>query len=155
MILAAVGFGLAEIVAGVLPSYVAFAVWTPVIGIASLTMITSANATFQMSVAPEMRGRVMALYMAIFAGGTPIGAPLVGAVADAFGPRWAIVVGAAFTALPPAQEWAELLLGIPAIAATYLFVLWRYAFTPADRALFGGVPGAEEATLPNLGAPVR
>ena len=66
-----------------------------------------------------------------------------------------IVVGAAFTALPPAQEWAELLLGIPAIAATYMFILWRYAFTPADRALFGSVPRSEDATLPNLGAPIR
>ena len=67
----------------------------------------------------------------------------------------AIVVGAAFTALPPAQEWAELLIGIPAIAATYRFVLWRSACTPADRALFGGVPRAQEATLPNLGATIR
>ena len=42
-----------------------------------------------------MRGRVMALYMAIFMGGTPLGAPIVGWVADAFGPRWALGVGAA------------------------------------------------------------
>jgi MFS family permease len=41
-----------------------------------------------------MRGRVMALYMAIFVGGTPLGAPLVGWVADAFGPRWALGVAA-------------------------------------------------------------
>lgn len=66
------------------------------------------------------------------------------------------LVGGAFTALPPRLEWAELLLGVPAIAATYAFVLWRYAFTPADRALFGAAPrGGEEATLPKLGAPVR
>lgn len=58
VILAAVAFGLTEIVAGLLPSYLLFAIWTPVLGVFSLTMITSANATFQMRVAPEMRGRV-------------------------------------------------------------------------------------------------
>ena len=69
------------------------------IGIASLTMITSANATFQMSVAPEMRGRVMALYMMIFMGGTPIGAPIVGWVGETFGARWTLVGGGVATIL--------------------------------------------------------
>jgi O-antigen/teichoic acid export membrane protein len=72
---------------------------------------------------------------------------------------WAAIaaagVGGAFTALPPRFEWAELTIGVPAIAATYLFVLWRTAFEPADRALFGRMPTAEEATLPNLGALTR
>jgi O-antigen/teichoic acid export membrane protein len=77
--------------------------------------------------------------------------------------RWPLVwaalaataVGAAFTALPHRFEWAELLIGEPAIAATYLVILWRYAFGPADRALFGSVPKTEDATLPNVGSPVR
>jgi MFS family permease len=99
VILAALVFGVAEIVAGLLPSYLAFAVWTPVIGIASLTMITSANATFQMSVAPEMRGRVMALYMMIFMGGTPIGSPIVGWVGETFGARWTLIGGGVATIL--------------------------------------------------------
>lgn len=67
----------------------------------------------------------------------------------------AIVVGGAFTLLPHHFEWLELIGGEPAIAATYLFVLWRWAFGPADRALFGKMPSAEEATLPNVGSPVR
>ncbi len=71
MILAALGFGLAEVVAGLLPSYLTFALWTPVIGLTALTMITAANTTIQLSVAPALRGRVMALYMMIFMGGTP------------------------------------------------------------------------------------
>ena len=58
-------------------------------------MMNTANAYVQTTTAPSMRGRVMALYLAIFMGGTPIGAPLIGAVADAAGPRWAIAVGAA------------------------------------------------------------
>jgi len=80
-----------------MPSYVTFAVWTPVIGIASLTMITSANASFQMSVAPMMRGRVMALYMMVFMGGTPIGSPIVGWVGETFGARWTLIGGGAAT----------------------------------------------------------
>jgi len=99
VILAAVTFGLSEVVAGLMPSYVAFAVWTPVIGLFSLTMITAANATFQMSVAPAMRGRVMALYMMVFMGGTPIGAPIVGWVGQEFGARWTLVGGGAVTIL--------------------------------------------------------
>ncbi|MFS0772664.1 lipopolysaccharide biosynthesis protein [Sphingomonas sp. 1P08PE] len=67
----------------------------------------------------------------------------------------AIVVGGAFTALPKRYEWAELLIGEPAIAATYLFILWRWAFGAADRALFGSVPKTQDATLPNVGSPVR
>jgi len=97
VIMAALTFGVAEIVAGLLPSYALFAIWTPVIGIASLTMITSANATFQMSVAPAMRGRVMALYMMVFMGGTPIGSPIVGWVGQTFGARWTLLGGGAAT----------------------------------------------------------
>jgi MFS family permease len=46
-----------------------------------------------------MRGRVMALYILVFMGGTPVGAPLIGALAEAFGPRSSIVAGGAVTAL--------------------------------------------------------
>ncbi|GAA0338625.1 hypothetical protein GCM10009087_56360 [Sphingomonas oligophenolica] len=60
----------------------------------------------------------------------------------------AIMVGTAFTALPKRFEWAELLIGIPAICASYLFVLFRWAFGPEDRALFTKLPKIEEATLP-------
>ena len=93
VILAAFAFGVAEIAAGLMPSYLTFALWTPVLGLASLTMITSANATFQMSVAPAMRGRVMALYMMVFMGGTPIGAPIIGWVGEMFGARWTLIGG--------------------------------------------------------------
>lgn len=72
---------------------------------------------------------------------------------------WAItaasVVGGVFTMLPHRLEWLELAGGEPAIAATYLFVLWKWAFGPADRALFGKMPKTDEATLPHVGSPVR
>jgi O-antigen/teichoic acid export membrane protein len=67
----------------------------------------------------------------------------------------AIVVGAGFTALPKRLEWVELAVGEPAIAATYLFILWKWAFGPADRALFAKTPEPSEATLPRSGSPVR
>jgi len=58
-------------------------------------MMTSANGYVQTTTDPVMRGRVMALYMAIFMGGTPIGAPFVGWVANVAGPRWSLSVAAA------------------------------------------------------------
>lgn len=54
----------------------------------------------------------------------------------------AIAVGSVFTALPQRLEWAELVFGLPAIAASYLFVIWRLAFGPEDRALFARMPKA-------------
>ncbi|MCU1478004.1 MAG: putative permease [Subtercola sp.] len=88
-------FGLACLLAAIAPSYIVFALALVLLGFASQTLMTNANGTVQMTTAPEFRGRVMALYMAIFLGGTPIGAPIVGWVADSFGPRWAIGLGAA------------------------------------------------------------
>ncbi len=107
LVIASAGFGLACTAAALAPTYWSFAVVLVFVGLASLTFMTTANALVQTTTKPAMRGRVMALYMAIFAGGTPIGAPIVGAVADAWGPRWAIVVGAAsgFVALAIALVW--------------------------------------------------
>jgi MFS family permease len=65
------------------------------VGLFALTMLTSANGYVQTTTDAVMRGRVMALYMAIFMGGTPIGAPLVGWVANVAGPRWSLAVAAA------------------------------------------------------------
>ena len=86
-------------VAGLAPSYVVFALLCPLLGLSALTMITSANAHLQLSTAPEMRGRVMALYMMIFIGGTPLGAPFIGWVGEAYGARWTLVVGGLLTML--------------------------------------------------------
>src|SRR3954471_19798028 len=90
---AAFAFGVFATIAALMPTYELFAVALIPVGLSSLTLMTSANATVQLSVAPEMRGRVMALYMAIFMGGTPVGAPIIGWVGGAFGPRWTILVG--------------------------------------------------------------
>ncbi len=80
------------------PSYWVYTALLVPTGLTSLTVMTAANTTVQLTTAPEMRGRVMSLYMAIFTGGTPLGAPLIGWVGDAWGPRWTLLVGAIATA---------------------------------------------------------
>jgi MFS family permease len=65
------------------------------IGLSAQTFTTTSLSTAQLSTDPAMRGRVIAILLAIALGGTPLGAPIVGWVADRFGPRWAMGVGAA------------------------------------------------------------
>jgi MFS family permease len=92
---AAAVFGAGLALAAVMPSYWLFGLTLVVIGVAAQTFTTTANSTLQLSTEPAMRGRVMAIFLAIALGGTPIGAPIVGWVADTFGPRWAVGIGAA------------------------------------------------------------
>jgi len=87
-------FGIGCTFAAVAPSFWLFGASLTMIGIASLTFLQGSSALMQLSSDPIMRGRVMAIRMAIAMGGTPIGAPIVGWIADHFGPRWAIGVGA-------------------------------------------------------------
>ena len=93
----AIAFGGSEVLAGVMPTYWTFAVVLPLCGLTALVMIATANAFVQMSVHAEMRGRVMALYMCIFMGGTPLGAPILGWVAETWGARWTLIGGGALT----------------------------------------------------------
>ncbi len=90
----AFAFGVADGIMALMPTYPTFAVACIPVGLASLTMMTAANATIQTTTDPSMRGRVMALYMIVFLGATPIGSPLVGWIGETYGPRWAIGVGA-------------------------------------------------------------
>ncbi|HKU30272.1 MAG TPA: MFS transporter [Arthrobacter sp.] len=92
---AAGGFGIASGLAALAPNYTVFAITLVPCGLFALTMITSANGYVQSTTDPAVRGRVMALYMAIFMGGTPIGAPFVGWVSNVAGPRWSVGVAAA------------------------------------------------------------
>jgi MFS family permease len=92
--LASATFGVSALAAALAPSYWVFAGTLVLIGFSGQILMTTANGTVQTTTDPMMRGRVMALYMAIFMGGTPIGAPLVGAIANTLGPRWALGVAA-------------------------------------------------------------
>jgi len=87
------GFGCA--LAAIMPNYWLFGLALIVIGVSAQTFTTTVNSMVQMSTEPAMRGRVVAILLAIALGGTPIGAPIVGWVADAWGPRWALGIAAA------------------------------------------------------------
>jgi MFS family permease len=93
LILGAFTFGVAETAAAVMPSYWSFALSLMLVGATILTFTTTCNATIQLGVEGPMRGRVMSLYLMVFLGSTPIGAPIVGAICEQWGPRWGLVVG--------------------------------------------------------------
>jgi MFS family permease len=94
LLAAAVAFSLTELLAGVMPSFGLTALALVPAGFAMITMAQAANATLQLGVEPTMRGRVMGLYVLCFMGGTPVGAPVVGWVAEVLGPRWGMLGGA-------------------------------------------------------------
>jgi MFS family permease len=87
------GFGCA--LAAIMPNRLLFGLALLSIGVSAQIFTISTNSLVQLSTEPVMRGRVMAILLAVALGGTPIGAPIVGWVADRFGPRWALGVGAA------------------------------------------------------------
>jgi MFS family permease len=87
-------FGIGCTLAAIAPDYWLFAAALVVIGVAALTLTNTTNSLMQLTTEPAMRGRVMALRVGIALGGTPIGAPIVGWVANHCGPRWALGVGA-------------------------------------------------------------
>ena len=87
------GFGCG--LSAIMPNYWLFGLALVLIGVSAQTFTTTVNSMVQLSTEPAMRGRVVAILLAIALGGTPIGAPIVGWVADAWGPRWALGIGAA------------------------------------------------------------
>jgi MFS family permease len=94
VVVAAMLFAGVEVVIGLMPTYASFVVVTPFLGITAMTTIASANTVMQLTVPSELRGRVMALYLMVFMGGTPLGSPLIGWVGQTFGARWSLVGGA-------------------------------------------------------------
>lgn len=99
LIAAAMAFGILEVVAALAPSFWLFALLMVPIGIFGLTVNVTANTAVQMGTDPAMRGRVMALFMMVFMGGTPLGAPLVGWVTDAYGARVGFALGGLVSAV--------------------------------------------------------
>ncbi|MFT4051132.1 MAG: MFS transporter [Microbacterium sp.] len=94
-VFAAGGFGATALVSSFMPTYASYAMTLVLVGLCTVTMLTTANGYVQTTTSASLRGRVMALYMAVIMGATPIGAPIIGWVATTFGPRAAIQVGAA------------------------------------------------------------
>jgi len=93
LLVALAGFTVSTALASASPSYPVFSLALVPVGLSALTAMTTANAMVQTRVEPVMRGRVMALYMAIFMGGTPVGAPIIGWIGQVWGARWSIAIG--------------------------------------------------------------
>ncbi|GAA4199728.1 MFS transporter [Actinocatenispora rupis] len=108
LLAAAAGFGVLEVVAALTPWFWLFCPLLLVIGLLGLTFNTTANTTVQLACSPEMRGRVMGVYMLVFTGGTPIGGPLIGWVTETYGARDGLAVGGAVAALAAATVAAIL-----------------------------------------------
>lgn len=107
VVLAAGGFGIASLVSALMPTFWVFAATLVLLGYCTATLLSTANGFVQTTTDPAVRGRVLSLYFAILMGGTPIGAPAAGAIADAFGARWGLGLAsvAGFVALAIGVGW--------------------------------------------------
>ncbi len=86
-------FGLLEVVTGLMPDFWTFLIMLVPTGLTLLTLTTAANSATQLSTTADMRGRVMGLYLLVFLGGTPLGSPLAGWIAEVYGPRMSMITG--------------------------------------------------------------
>jgi MFS family permease len=93
LVVGATGFGVTMLLAAIAPTLALELVALAGTGIATMTFLATANATVQLTSVPEMRGRVMSIYMLLFLGTTPIGSPIMGWISARFGARWSLVVG--------------------------------------------------------------
>jgi len=94
MITSSAVFGVVLLLASVAPTLPLELVALLIVGAASVSFLSKGNSSLQLAAAPQMRGRVMALWAVAFLGSTPIGGPIAGAVSEYFGARWGLVLGA-------------------------------------------------------------
>ncbi|WP_426700263.1 MFS transporter [Rhodanobacter sp. Col0626] len=136
--IAAATFGVGLLLAAMMPSYWLFGSALLVVGVAAPTFTISTNSMMQLSTERTMRGRVLAIRLAVALGGTPIGAPIVGWVVDRFGARWALGVGATAGCIAAA-------VGIRYLAKYRQLQLhvdgWHPRFTLGDAGSVGALPG--------------
>ena len=138
------GIALVSLVAALMPTFWTFALTLVFLGFAISTMLTTANGFVQTTADPAVRGRVLALYMAILMGGTPIGAPLVGAAADALGARSTLVISAiaAFLAFGVGMTWL-----LTARELRFHREGWHWRVTHVGRPGLDDDPGRQSETL--------
>lgn len=99
VVLAALAFGGVSVAVALMPTYLSFVVLLPLVGASALTVINAMQSFLQVHSEPEIRGRVLGIYMLLFIGGTPLGSPLMGWIAETAGPRWAIAFGGVVSAV--------------------------------------------------------
>ncbi|MFI6817119.1 MFS transporter [Nonomuraea sp. NPDC050328] len=95
LVAGALSFGLFQIATGIAPFYPLYLLLLVPTGIALITVNTAANASVQLATSAEMRGRVMGIYLLVFTGGAPLGAPLIGWLSDLGGPRMGVALAGA------------------------------------------------------------
>ncbi len=108
----ALAFGILETASGLMPAYWSFLLLLLPTGLSVVMYTTAANSAIQLGTDPQLRGRVMGVYMLVFLGGAPIGSPLIGWVAEQFGPRMSLISGGVISAI------AAIAVGIVLIRVT-------------------------------------
>jgi MFS family permease len=101
-------FGLAELGAAAAPTLLAQALILAPLGAASVTFAAGVNSSLQLAAGDALRGRVMALYSVVFLGSTPIGAPIIGVLAEFAGPRAGLLLGGAAALATAVGGWLAL-----------------------------------------------
>jgi MFS family permease len=129
----ALAFGLLCLLAAAMPTLALEVPVLALLGAAAVTFAASINSTLQLAVAPQMRGRVMALYSVVFLGSTPIGGPLAGWLAGAYDPRAALLLAASAGLSAAWAAWA---------------LRGRLERTAAPREVTESLPAAKETALP-------
>jgi len=129
MVATTVIFSVLLVVSGLMPSYISYAVTLPLVGLSSMLAMNAANTIVQISIDPQLRGRVMAVYFLVMMGGTPIGSPVLGWVAQVAGARWTLIGGGLLVLVGVALA---LILMMPRLGVTF-----RTAMRPAPLAPVG------------------
>lgn len=151
VVVAATAFGCFGLLASLAPSLWLFGLLLVIVGGCTLTMLATANAYVQSTTDPTLRGRVMAIYMAVFMGGTPLGAPIIGLITNEFGPRWAVVAASTsgFVAAAIAISWLVIGRGMRVVRHPDQRFRLRLAFpsTEDDRELLTEELALEESAV--------
>jgi MFS family permease len=99
LLVMSLAFSVFEVLGGLAPDFWSFLILLVPTGLTLLSFTTAANSATQLATTADMRGRVMGLYMLVFLGGAPLGAPLAGWIAELFGPRASMIAGGAISAV--------------------------------------------------------
>ena len=100
-------FSIAIMLLSFMPNYTAYAIFLPICGVTALTTMITANSIVQVNSDPAIRGRVMGIYLLIFMGGTPVGSPLIGIMAEIIGIRLTIAACGAICLIATSIIWIK------------------------------------------------
>ncbi|CAB4699015.1 unannotated protein [freshwater metagenome] len=116
VILGSGAFSITIIVLSLMPTYTSYAIFLPFCGVTALTTMITANSIVQVNSDQAIRGRVMGIYLLIFMGGTPVGSPLIGIMAEVIGIRSTIAACGTISLFATAFIWLKYKdkVGVPA-----------------------------------------